>query len=106
MNVAFQRMLDECRTAYYVQVDEDMLLYPHAVRTLYETIRDAGSNVAIVAADLYDVHVKRRIVGVKIFRHAIVRRYPFDAVDEFEKLQVERLEADGYVVARTVTGAT
>jgi glycosyl transferase family 1 len=105
MNVAFQRMLDECRTPYYVQVDEDMLLYPHAVRTLYETMRDAGSHVAIVAADLYDVHVKRRILGVKIFRHAIVRRYPLDAVDEFEKLQVERLEADGYIVARTAKGA-
>jgi glycosyl transferase family 1 len=106
MNVAFQRMLDECRTPYYVQVDEDMLLYPHAVRTLYEMMRDAGSHVAIVAADLYDVHVKRRIVGVKIFRHAIVRRYPLDAVEEFEKLQVERLEADGYLVVRTKTGTT
>ena len=36
MSAAFQRMLDECPTPFFVQVDEDMLLYPHAVRTLYE----------------------------------------------------------------------
>ena len=38
MSAAFQRMLDDCRTPFFVQVDEDMLLYPHAVRTLYERI--------------------------------------------------------------------
>ena len=33
MSAAFQRMLEECVTPYFVQVDEDMLLYPGAVRT-------------------------------------------------------------------------
>ena len=104
MNVAFQRMLDECRTPYYVQVDEDMLLHPHAVRTLYENIVGAGANVAIYVAELYDVHVERCIQGVKIFRHDIVRRYPFTAGNAFESEQVTRLEEDGYVVLRTVCG--
>lgn len=106
MDAAFQRMLDECRTPYYVQVDEDMLLYPHAVRTLYETMTSAAPEVAIVAADLYDAHVERCIIGVKIFRHEIVRRYPFASVDEFEMRQVARLEEDGYTVLRTTPGPT
>src|SRR5262245_22053777 len=71
MNAAFQRMLDECRTPYYVQVDEDMLLHPHAVRTLYDTIEAAGPKVAIYAAGLYDVHLERCIHGIKIFRHNV-----------------------------------
>lgn len=101
MNEAFQRMLDECRTPYYVQVDEDMLLHPHAIRTLYERIISAAPNVAIFAADLYDVHLQRCISGIKIFRHEIVRRYPFEASDGFEKAQVTRLAADGYLFHHT-----
>jgi hypothetical protein len=104
MDAAFQRMLDECRTPYYVQVDEDMLLYPHAVRTLYEAMVAAAPEVAIIAADLYDVHLAHCIIGVKIYRHDIVRRYPFRSMDAFEVDQVLRFEADGYTLLRPVAG--
>jgi hypothetical protein len=104
MHAAFQRMLDECRTPYFVQVDEDMLLHPYAVRTLYERIDAAGTNVAMFAADLFDVHLQRCIIGVKIFRHAIVRRYPFAPINAFESLQVSQFTADGYEVVRTAAG--
>jgi hypothetical protein len=96
MDAAFQRMLDECRTPYYVQVDEDMLLYPHAVRTLYEVIAAEPPDVALITRTLYDVHLERCIFGVKIFRHAIARQYPFRAIEAFEVEQVARFEADGY----------
>lgn len=96
MNAAFQRMLDLCKTPYYVQVDEDMLLYPHAVRTLHEEILGSSDAVAFVVADLHDAHLRRPIQGVKIYRHAILARYPFADVQSFEKLQVEQLRADGY----------
>jgi hypothetical protein len=105
MNAAFQRMLVECRTPYYVQVDEDMLLYPHAIRTLYETIARAGDNVAMYVADLYDVHLGRCILGVKIFRHCLVRRFPFEGNDAFETDQLERLAAAGYTYLQTTPGA-
>jgi hypothetical protein len=104
MNAAFQRMLDECRTPYYVQVDEDMLLYPHAIRTLYESMTDAEADVALIIADLYDVHVERCIIGLKIFRHDIVRRYPLRSMEPFEIDQVLRLEADGYKMVHPKAG--
>src|SRR5262249_10493069 len=93
MNAAFQRMLDDCQTPFFVQVDEDMLLYPHAVRTLYERMAGADASVAMTIADLYDVHLERCILGVKIYRHEIVRRYPFAAAQSFEKLQARQLRA-------------
>jgi hypothetical protein len=98
MNAAFQRMLEDCATPFFIQVDEDMLLYPQAVRTLCEKISSAAPNVAIFFADLHDAHLGRSIVGVKIYRHDIVRRYPFADVQSFEKQQVRRLRADGYEV--------
>jgi hypothetical protein len=104
MSAAFQIMLDECRTPYFVQVDEDMLLEPHAMRTLHERIDAAGETVVLVAADLYDEHLERCIIGVKIFRHDVVRRYPFRAIDRFELRQVEEMEADGYRIVRAPSG--
>jgi hypothetical protein len=104
MDLAFQRMMEECRTPYYVQVDEDMLLYRHAVRTLHERIEAAGPRTAVYMANLHDAHLRRCIFGVKIFRHEIVRRYPFAPVDSFEVQQVARMQADGYTVVRAPVG--
>ncbi len=98
MSAAFQRMLDDCTTPYYVQVDEDMLLYPHAVRTLYEEMCAACGDVAFVIFSLHDAHLDQPIQGVKIFRHATVVQYPFENVQSFEKVQRQLLRADGYVV--------
>ena len=105
MSAAFQRMLDRCATPFFVQVDEDMLLHPHAVRALYEHIAAADARVAIVAGDLWDAHLDRRIQGVKIFRHAIARRYPFDDDQAFEKRQARRMRDDGYAVELIGGGA-
>ncbi|MEO1992349.1 MAG: glycosyltransferase family 4 protein [Pirellulales bacterium] len=96
MSQAFQKMLDDCSTTFFVQVDEDMLLYPHAIRTLYEVI--ANSSNCMFVANLYDVHLERCIQGIKIYRHVIVRNYPYEDVESCEKSQVRRLRADGHVI--------
>lgn len=96
MSAAFQRMLDTCETPYYIQVDEDMLLRPDAVRRLHGLIRDAEADVAMVCAWLWDVHLGRGIQGVKAYRHAIIRRYPYVNVESCEKDQLRRLQADGF----------
>lgn len=98
MNVALQCMLDRCGTEFFAQVDEDILLFPHAIRTLYEHIRQADAKVAMYVANLYDEHLDRCIRGVKIYRHAIVCRYPYRDLESCEKDQVKRFEADGYRV--------
>jgi hypothetical protein len=107
MSAAFQRMLDTCATPYYVQVDEDMLLYPHAVRTLYERIAATDDRLAMYVCALYDVHLDRVIYGLKVFRHAIVRRYPLRDVQGCEWDQIRRLRRDGYLDVRVpIGGAT
>lgn len=106
MHVAFQRMMDTCATPYYVQVDEDMLLYPHAVRTLFERIEAAGPQTALFMADLFDLHLQRCILGIKIFRHAISSRYRLTDGNAFETVQVEQMLADGFQVVRTAAGET
>ena len=107
MPAAFQWMMDNCETPYFVQVDEDMLLYPHAIRTLYEHILRTEPNVAQVVYALFDVHIEGVIYGIKVYRHSIVRRYPFDDVDGCEWDQILRFRADGYIDIRMpLEGAT
>lgn len=100
MSAAFQHMLDTCTTPLFVPLDEDMMLYPRAIRSLHERISTEGSHVAAVVANLYDVHLRRCIHGVKIFRHAIARRYPFRDREACELDQVRRMEADGYAIVK------
>ncbi|MDH3690098.1 MAG: hypothetical protein OEU36_11540 [Gammaproteobacteria bacterium] len=107
MSAAFQRMLDECTTPYFVQVDEDMLLYPHAVQSLYRCICAADENVAQFVCALYDVYLDQVIYGLKINRTEIVRRYPFGDVDGCEWDQVRRWRRDGFIDIRVpIEGAT
>jgi hypothetical protein len=96
MSAAFQQMLDRCRTPFYVQVDEDMILHPFAIRRLHEWIRAAGPDVALVVGWLWDVHLGRGIQGVKAYRHAICRRYPYADVQSCEKDQLHRMQQDGF----------
>ncbi|HLX28335.1 MAG TPA: glycosyltransferase [Casimicrobiaceae bacterium] len=96
MSAAFQAMLDGCETPHYVQVDEDMLLNPDAIRRLHASMKGAPGNVALVVAYLHDVHLDMPVQGVKIFRHDIVRRYPFADVQSCELDQIDRMRADGF----------
>ncbi|MGH7266720.1 MAG: hypothetical protein ACREMB_17995 [Candidatus Rokuibacteriota bacterium] len=107
MSAALQRMMDECATPYFVQVDEDMLLYPHAVRTLYQRLSAMDARVAQYVCALYDVHLEQAIYALKIFRHGIVARYPYRDVAGCEWDQIRRFRADGYVDVRVpLAGAT
>ena len=102
LNAAFQKMLDDCQTEFYVQVDEDMLLYPHAVRTLFERMSRHPAHIVLHVEYLYDSHLRRGIQGIKIFRHEVVKRYPFRDVDGCEVDQIKRFRDGGfdYVVVR------
>lgn len=102
MSAAFQQMIDRCRTLYYVQVDEDMLLKPHAIRALYECIKNSDEDHAIVVRLLWDYHLKRAIQGVKIYRHGIVSRFPYRNVQSCERDLNTRLEEQGFKIGRTI----
>lgn len=105
MSAAFQAMLDGCETPYYVQVDEDMLLHPDAVRHLHASMKRAPADVALVVAYLHDAHLDMPVQGVKIFRHDIVRRYPFADVQSCELDQIDRMSADGFTYRVMASGA-
>jgi hypothetical protein len=96
LSAALQQMIDRCTTPYYVQVDEDMLLFPDAVRRLHAAIVDAPARVALVCAPLWDCDVEQPIYGVKIYRRAVVAGFPYQNTFSCEKAQLCRMRDAGF----------
>ena len=98
LSAALETMARECTTPYWIQVDEDMLLYENAVGALHARIEELGERCAICVGNLYDVHLARCIRGVKIFRHAVAARYPVADAEDGVKRRHDRMLADGYSI--------
>lgn len=99
MSAAFQQMLDDCETPFFVQVDEDMILDPYAIRILYDAMTNSPPITAIYCYSLWDEHMQQSILGVKIYRHEIVKQFPYrHDVPNCDVEQNDRLKAAGYEV--------
>ena len=97
MSKAFQKMIDDCDTEYYIQVDEDMILDIDAIESIYDEIISSEDKVAIVAHMLIDVHLDFDIYGVKGYKHEILKNYPYNLeIISCEVDQMNRMKADGY----------
>ncbi len=96
MSAAFARMHKLCTTLYYVQVDEDMILHPDALGKLHDLMLTAPPEVALVCAPLWDCDVESPILGVKIYRHSIVRQFPYQDTLSCEVKQLDELRVAGY----------
>jgi len=100
MSAAFQQMIDRCRTPFYVQVDEDMILFPEAIERLQIMLEQSAPDTAIICAPLWDCDVQRPIQGLKIYRHEIVKQFPYRDLMICEIDQLRRIEAAGYKVVQ------
>jgi MoaA/NifB/PqqE/SkfB family radical SAM enzyme len=97
LSLAFQEMLVRCKTPYYIEVDEDMVLEPGAIEKMYEAIMSAGEKDAMIAFRLLDVHIDFAIYGVKIYKYEIFKNYPYNLQHmSCEVEQLDRMKADGY----------
>jgi len=107
MSKAFQEMILRCNTKYYIQVDDDMILYSNAVEIMYNTIVKTLDNVCMACFLLYDCHTEMNLYGVKIYKMDIMKNYPYNCNTlSCEKEQLDRLLNDGYniVCEQTVLG--
>jgi hypothetical protein len=97
MSVAFQEMLNRCKTPYYIEVDEDMILLPESIEKMYNKIISTSKNVAMCCYQLRDVHLDFVIYGVKIYKYEIFKNYPYNLNHiSCEVEQLDRMKIDGY----------
>lgn len=108
LSSALQAMIDRVETPYYVQVDADMILKPHAVSWLYARmtmLRERTPKLAMLVMPLYDVHMGIVMTGVKIYLHRAMDQSPYRDVQSCEVDQLKRLEGLGWQYRVEFTGA-
>lgn len=99
MSAAFQLMIDSCKTSYYIEIDEDMVMNENGIETLYNFAKQSNNKTAIIICNLIDVHLDFEISGVKIYKHDILKKYPYNLESmSCEVEQIDRLKQDGYLI--------
>lgn len=119
MSNAFQQMLDRCETDLFIQVDEDMILSSNAIETMVHNFNEdvlpdtvnylLNSNGDLMSSDncnqqrvmdcylLKDVHLDKKIYGVKIYNARVFKNYPYNqSHPSCEVEQLDRMWKDGY----------
>lgn len=98
LSKAFQEMINRCKTPYYIEVDEDMILNQDAIEYLYKTIKnEQDQKTAMICCDLKDVHYDIPINGIKIYKHEIFKNFSYNLTyPSCEVDQLERLSQAGY----------
>jgi len=103
MSLAFQEMINRCTTKYYVQVDEDMILFQEdSILKMYNGIKNSKTDTAILCYPLWDKHLGKAIYGVKIYKHDIMKKYPYRDIQSCEMDQTSRMNKGGYNIVLTV----
>jgi hypothetical protein len=98
IGAAFSAMAENCRTKYYVQVDCDMLLKPHAIGYLHEKIKATSVDTAFFCGWLWGDAEKQPIQGVKIFRHEIIEKVPYGSDYTYDFKYNQKLMDAGYKI--------
>jgi hypothetical protein len=98
MSSAFNKMIELCQTPYFIQIDEDMLLYKGAIVKLYNSIKTTTDNIAIVGYRLLDCHLNIKIGTIKIYKYPIIKNFPFQPGFACEQIQKEELQKSGYQI--------
>jgi len=98
MHRAFQQMLDLCETEFFIQVDADMILEPDAVHRLKLNAKQLAPTEALFVGWLWDLDVQRSIQGVKIYKHSIMRNFPYTDSLSCEVTQLQKLKKAGFTI--------
>ena len=94
-SAAAQRMITDCRTDYFIQVDEDMILQPDAVASMEAVLAAAPDGVGMICFHLFDDDRGLPIQGVKIYRTALMKSLAFQDVKASEMDLLEQMGRRG-----------
>ena len=94
-SAAAQRMITDCRTEFFIQVDEDMILNPDAAARMVGMMRRAPAEVGMICFHLYDEDRACPIQGIKIYRTAAMKPFAFQNVKASEMNLLEQMGERG-----------
>ena len=71
------KILETCESKFFLRVDDDMILNPHAVRYMAYMVQDQSSRVAMKGCKLWEPYSDKIIKGIKIYNTATAKDIGF-----------------------------
>ncbi len=94
-SAAAQEMIRRCRTSYFIQIDEDMMMDRDAVAGMERVMDAAPDDIGMICFHLYDEDRELTIQGVKIYRTAMFKELSFQDVKASEMDLLDQMNARG-----------
>jgi GT2 family glycosyltransferase/glycosyltransferase involved in cell wall biosynthesis/Flp pilus assembly protein TadD len=94
-SAAAQKMITDCSTDFFIQVDEDMMLNPDAVASMEAVMQAAPDEVGMICFHLFDDDRGMPIHGIKIYRTALMKELSFQDLKASEMDLLEQMGRRG-----------
>lgn len=110
---AYNEMRIRCKTDYFVQLDEDMVLMPNAIEMLSPFFINRSKNIFLFSYYLIDEYLgigpNKLLEGLKLYNNHIMKKYPTSndfsvSVSSVDRIWHKKIEADGFL-QRNITYA-
>jgi len=98
MNEAFNQMIYQCDTPYFIQIDEDFILYKNAIELMYDNMKNLdASKYASAHFKLRDVFLNTIIGSAVIYNYNIIKDFHWKNVMACDNEQRIRLKEANYL---------
>jgi hypothetical protein len=103
---AYNEMRVRCTTDYFVQLDEDMVLFPNAMEMINLITINKSKNVYVFSYHLIDEYLgigpSKLLEGMKLYNYHIMKNYPTTndfstVVSSVDRTWHKQIEADGFL---------
>lgn len=97
---AHERILRECDSKFALRVDDDMLLHPHALKFMYQCIKNQSDKIALRGWRLWEPWSYKVCKGIKVYNLAAARKIGFklDKLGKIDKPFTKNAEKSGYKI--------
>ena len=103
---AYNEMRLRCTTDYFIQLDEDMVLIPNAIKMINAITSNKSKNIYVFSYHLIDEYLgigpNKLLEGMKLYNFHIMKNYPTTndfsaAVSSVDRTWHKQIEADGFL---------
>jgi hypothetical protein len=103
---AYNEMRIRCTTDYFVQLDEDMILFPNAIQMINMVSANKSKNIYVFSYHLIDEYLgigpNKLLEGMKLYNFHIMKNYPTTndfttIVSSVDRTWHKKIESDGFL---------
>lgn len=106
-SVAYNNMITRCKTRYFIQLDEDMELYPNSIEIITNNLSSITNKCYLhyyyLVDDYLGINDPPVIIGLKVYKHEIMKNYDIskkyknDMISSVDQLWQKSINDDGFI---------